>query len=69
MQCGQVKDGLSAPGKKRQIIPVETGQFAQRVRSANAAYGFGRGVDAALTREQAMTLKVFTNDVLDDFFK
>ena len=55
--------------QKRQIILLETGQLAQRVRSANAAYGFGRGADAALTREQAMTLKVFTSDVLDDFFK
>ena len=50
------------------IILLETGELAKRVRSANAAYGFGKGAEEALTREQAMTLKVFTNDVLDDFF-
>ena len=50
--------------QRRQIILLETGQLAQRVRSANAAYRFGRGADAALTREQAMTFKVFTNDAV-----
>ena len=55
--------------QKKQIILLEAGELAKQVRSANAAYGFGKGAEAALTREQAMTLKVFTSDVLNDFFK
>ena len=55
--------------QKKQIILLEAGELAKQVRSANAAYGFGKGAEEALTREQAMTLKVFTSEVLNDFFK
>ena len=47
---------------------LETGVLEKQVKAANAAYGFGKGAEAALTREQAMTLKVFTSEVLTDFF-
>ena len=57
------------PRAKKQIMLLETGVFAKQRRSANAAYGFGKGAEDALTREQAMTLKGFTSEVLDDFFK
>ena len=69
MQCGQVKDGLSAPGKKKQIILLEAGELAKQVRSANAAYGFGKGAEEPLTREGAMMLRAFTDEVLDNFFR
>ena len=68
MQCGQVKDGIAALAKK-QIMLLETGVLAKQVRSANAAYGFGKGAEEALSREQAMTLKAYTSEVLNDFFK
>ena len=67
-QCGQVKDGIAARGKK-QIVLLETGELAKQVRSANAAYGFGKGAEGALSREQAMTLAVFTSEVLNEYMK
>ena len=45
-----------SPWQKKQIILLETGELAEQVRSANAAYGFGQGAEEALSREQAMTL-------------
>ena len=54
--------------QRHQIVLLKTGQLAKQVRCANAKYGFGRGADTGMTREQAMTLKAFTSDVLDDFF-
>ena len=55
--------------QQQQIMLLETGELAKQVRSANAAYGFGRGAEEALTREQAMTLEVFTNQVLNEYMK
>ena len=55
--------------QETQIMLLETGELARQVRDANAAYGFGKGAEQALTREQAMTFKVFTSDVLDAYMK
>ena len=55
--------------QKKQIILLETGVLAKQVRAANAAYGFGKGAEEPLTREGAMMLKAFTNEVVDNFFK
>ena len=55
--------------QQQQIILFETGELAQQVRSANAAYGFGKGAEEALSREQAMTLEVFTSQVLNEYMK
>ena len=55
--------------QKKQIILLEAGELAKQVRSANAAYGFGKGAEEPLSREGAMMLKAFTNEVLDNFFK
>ena len=55
--------------QRKQIMLLETGVLAQQVRSANAAYGFGKGAEEPLTREGAMMLKAFTNEVVDNFFK
>ena len=52
-----------------QIILLQTGELAEQVRIANAAYGFGKGAEEPFTREQAITLKVFTTDVLDEYWK
>ena len=54
---------------KKQIMLFETGVLAKQVRSANAAYGFGKGAVEVMSREQAMTLKVFTSQVLDEYMK
>ena len=55
--------------QKEQLILLETGELAKRVRAANAAYGFGRGAEKALTGEEAMTLEAFTNQVLNEIMK
>ena len=55
--------------QNKQIILLETGELAKQVQTANAAYGFGKGAEEALSREQAMTLKVFTSEVLNEYMK
>ena len=45
-----------SPWQKKQIRLLETGELAEQVRSANAAYGFGKSAEEALSREQAMML-------------
>ena len=55
--------------QEKQIILLETGELAKQVRSANAAYGFGKGAEKALSREEAMTLEVYTNQVLNEYMK
>ena len=54
---------------KKQILLLETGELEEQVRSANAAYGFGRGAEETLSREHAMTLEVFTNQALEEYMK
>ena len=53
----------------KQIMLLETGVLAKQVRAANAAYGFGKGAEEPLTREGAMMLRAFTDEVLDNFFR
>ena len=55
--------------RQKEIILLERVELAKQVRSANAAYGFGKGAEEPLSREGAMMLKAFTNEVLDNFFK
>ena len=47
--------------ERKQIMLLETGELAERVRKTNVAYGFGAGAETPLTRDQAMTIEVFTN--------
>ena len=53
----------------KQIMLLETGVLAKQVRAANAAYGFGKGAEEPLSREGAMMLRAFTDEVLDNFFR
>ena len=55
--------------QKKQIILLQTGALTKQVRDANAAYGFGKGAERALSREEAMTLEVFTSQVLNEYMK
>ena len=55
--------------QRKQIVLLETGELRRRVKSANDAYGFGKGAEGTLTREQAMTLEVFTNQQLTEYMK
>ena len=48
----------------KQFVLLETGELAEQVRSAIVAYGYGKGAQETLSREQAMTLEVFTSQVL-----
>ena len=48
---------------------LETGELEKQVRSANAAYGIGKGAEETMSREQAMILEVFTNEMLKDCMK
>ena len=63
------KGWACSPWQQRQIMLLDSGKLAEQVRSANAAYGFGKGAEEALSREQAMTLKVFTSEVLNEYMK
>ena len=54
---------------KKQILLLQTGELEEQVRSANVAYGFGKGVEETLSREHAMTLEVFANQVLEEYMK
>ena len=74
MQCGQDKDGLAegwtcSSWQEKQIRLLETGALGKQVRSANAAYGFGKGAEEALSREAFITLKAFSSQVLAEYFK
>ena len=55
--------------EKKQIILLQTVALAKQVLAANAAYGFGKGAEETLSREQAMTIKVFTSDLLNEYMK
>ena len=46
---------------------LETGALGNEVRLANVAYGFGKGAEEPFTREQAMTLEVFSKLQLTDY--
>ena len=48
---------------------LETGELEKQVRSANAADGIGKGAEETMSREQAMILKVFTNQQLKEYMK
>ena len=50
-------------------VDGDLGELAEQVKKANAAYGFGKGAEETLSREQAMTLEVFTSQVLDEYMK
>ena len=65
----QRKGWHCTPAERHQIILLDNGTLAKQVRDANKAYGFGRGAEKALSREEAMTLEVFTNQVLKDYMK
>ena len=52
----------------KQVQLLETGELETRRRRANSAYGFGQGADPCLTKEQAITLEVFTNQPLANYF-
>ena len=58
-----------SPWQKKQILLLKTGELAKQVQFANAAYGFGKGAEKALTREEALPLEVFTNQVLNEYMK
>ena len=64
-----IQGWICTPWEQQQIILLERGDLAKQVRSANAAYGFGKGAEGPLSREQAMTLKVFTSEVLNEYMK
>ena len=54
--------------QKQQITLLQMGELAKRVQAANAAYGFGQGAEEVLSREQAMTLKVFAGQFCSSLF-
>ena len=55
--------------QRQQIVLLETGELEKRVKTANEAYGFGRGVEKTLTREQAIILEAFTNEQLAEYMQ
>ena len=53
--------------QQQNIILLDTGELSLRAKRAREAYGFGKGVEKPLTREQAMILDAFSNKVLADY--
>ena len=51
-----------------QVQQLELGTLDKELREANASYGHGVGADTGLTKEQAMTLEVFTAQPLTKYF-
>ena len=59
------KGWACSPWQQRQIMLLNSGKLAEQVRSANAAYGFGKGTEEALSREQAMMLHARIDWIID----
>ena len=57
------------PGQEFQVKLLELGRLEERMRAANVSYGHGVGADTGLTKEQAMTLEIFTERPLTKYFK
>ena len=54
--------------QKLQVVKLEVGELQEQVIKANVAYGHGVGADTGLTKEQAMTLEIFTERPLRNYF-
>ena len=50
-------------------MQLDLGELEERMKEANASYGHGVGADTGLTREQVMTLEIFTERPLTKYFK
>ena len=48
------------PWQDFQVMQLELGKLEEQMKEANASYGHGVGADTGLTKEQAMTLEIFT---------
>ena len=48
------------PWQEPQVVLLETGKLEEQMRAANASYGHGVGAATGLSKEQAMTLRLFT---------
>ena len=57
------------PGQEFQVKLLELGRLEERMIAANVSYGHGVGADTGLTKEQAMTLEIFTERPLTKYFK
>ena len=51
-----------------QVRLLELGKLQEEMIAANASYGHGVGADTGLTKEQAMTLDIFTGRPLRKYF-
>ena len=49
-------------------MQLELGTLEEQMKEANASYGHGVGADTGLTKEQAMTLEIFTKRLLRKYF-
>ena len=56
------------PWQTRKVMLLQNGDLDKKKRAANKAYGHGVGVSTGLSKEQAMTLAIFTNDTMTNFF-
>ena len=53
--------------QKKQVRRLETHELTSKVRSANAAYGFGKGAEETMSRAEAFILEVFTAQHLQEY--
>ena len=54
--------------QQSQLVQLDLGNLEKRMKEANAAYGHGVGADMGITKEQAMTLQIFTENQLGNYF-
>ena len=56
------------PWEEYQVVLLEIGKLEEQMKAANAAYGHGVGAETGLSKEQAMTLEIFTEGPLRNYF-
>ena len=49
-------------------MQLELGTLEEQMREANASYGHGVGADTGVTKEKAMTLEIFSERPLREYF-
>ena len=56
------------PWQEFQVRQLESGILDKQMRNANASYGHGVGADTGVTKEKAMTLEIFSERPLREYF-
>jgi len=55
--------------QERQVVRLDIGKLDEQMRAANVAYGHGVGAQTGLTKEHALTLEIFNEGPLREYFR